>query len=240
MGLCLAIVSGKGGTGKSTVSCGLAVSFSRKGKSVAIIDLDKGLRCIDNYFGIEQNVVLDLSDAFSGADYSDVFYPVPNEKDIFVVPSPGADAKILPEDFADFLEKCKSAFDVVILDLSAGLDFEILSKSSGIKYICVSNQDPISVKDAAAVKNSLNNIRPLLIINKFDIVLLYDKKYGNIDNMIDNSGIQLLGIIPETPEMKRFPLLNRLKKRGRTIRALDRISGRLLGEKILLPKPENI
>ncbi|MBO4468135.1 MAG: tyrosine-protein kinase family protein, partial [Clostridia bacterium] len=52
MSLCLAVVSGKGGTGKSTVSCGLATSFSRKGNSVLIVDLDKGLRCIDSYFGI--------------------------------------------------------------------------------------------------------------------------------------------------------------------------------------------
>ena len=239
MALCLAVVSGKGGTGKSTVSCGLAISFSRKGKSVLIVDLDKGLRCIDSYFGIDDGVVYDLSDALSGNDYFDSLYPVENEKDIYVIPSAPDYYEIDQKAFSEFVEKCKTKFDVIIFDLSAGLDFSTVEKVKNLKYICVSNQDPISIKDAAAVRNKLGH-PPLLILNKFDVELLKSRKYGNIDNMIDNSGIQLLGIIPDTPDMKLFPIKNKLRKRGRTVKALNRITGRLLGENITLPRPDNI
>lgn len=240
MGKCFAVVSGKGGTGKSTVSCGLAVSFSRKGNSVLVIDLDKGLRCIDSYFGIDPDVVLDLSDAFTGNDISDVFYKINNENELYVIPSPPADFNINSDDFSVFLEKCGSRFDVIILDLPAGLDFSLIKNVPAIKYICVSNQDPVSIKDAAAVRNALNGISPLLILNKFDVELLGKRKYDNIDGMIDNSGIQLVGIIPDTKDMKMFPITNKFKKRGRIIKALNRITERLAGKSVKLPRPDNI
>ena len=239
MSLCLAVVSGKGGTGKSTVSCGLATSFSRKGNSVLIVDLDKGLRCIDSYFGIDDNVVYDLSDAFLNGDPSDAFYSVDDEKNLFIVPSPPADFNIDPKDFSSFLEKCRAKFDIIILDLPAGLDFSLIEGIKDIKYVCVTNQDPVSIKDAAAVKNRLD-VPPLLILNKFDVELLSNKRFSNIDDMIDGSGIRLLGIIPDTPEMKLFHVVNKFKKRGRTIKALNRITGRLSGESITLPRPDNI
>ena len=65
MSLNLAIVSGKGGTGKSTVSCGLALSLARMNKRVILIDLDAGLRCLDMFFGIEENIVFLPSDCIS-------------------------------------------------------------------------------------------------------------------------------------------------------------------------------
>ncbi|MCQ2451012.1 MAG: AAA family ATPase [Clostridia bacterium] len=241
MGLIFAIASGKGGTGKSTVSCGLAASFARKGKKVLIVDLDKGLRCIDTYFGIEEKVVYDLSDAFArGRDYKDVFYFAGENNDITVVPSASVDSSIDPNDFADFIEKCSNDYDVIILDLSAGLDFSLLSNIPKIRYICVANQDPISLKDAGVVKERLNDEKLYLIINKFDVDLILKEKYQNIDEMIDQSGIQLIGIIPETYDLKLFPITHKLKKRGRTVKALNRITGRLIGESIRLPRPENI
>lgn len=241
MGLIFAIASGKGGTGKSTVSCGLAVSFARKGKKVLIVDLDKGLRCIDTYFGIEEKVVYDLSDAFvGGREYKDVFYCAGENNDITVVPSPSVDSSIDPEKFADFIENCSHDYDVIILDLSAGLDFSLLCNIPKIKYICVVNQDPISIKDAGVVKERLNDEKVYLIINKFDVDLILKEKYQNIDEMIDESSVQLIGIIPETYDLKLFPITHKLKKRGRTVRALNRITGRLMGENIHLPRPENI
>lgn len=240
MELCLAVVSGKGGTGKSTVSCGLAVSFSRKGKSVLVVDLDSGLRCIDSYFGIDDNVVYDLSDAFVHGNVSDVFYGVLNEKNLYIVPSAPADFEINPKDFSVFVKNCSQRFDVIIFDLPAGLDFSILKNIPDVKYICVSNQDPVSIKDAAAVKNKITGSDALLILNKFDVELLKNRKYANIDGMIDNSGIRLLGIIPDTIDMKMFPVNNKFKKRGRIIKALNRITRRLMGEGVKLPRPDNI
>ena len=44
----IALVAQKGGTGKSTMAMHLAVCASREGKSVALIDLDEGVRMMSN------------------------------------------------------------------------------------------------------------------------------------------------------------------------------------------------
>ena len=62
MGICVATTSGKGGTGKSTVSVALAIAFAKMGKSVLLVDMDEGLRCLDLILGIDNKIVFDLSD----------------------------------------------------------------------------------------------------------------------------------------------------------------------------------
>ena len=54
--ICL-FVSGKGGVGKSALSANLAVLLARKGRSVALIDADIGLRSQDLLLGMENSVV---------------------------------------------------------------------------------------------------------------------------------------------------------------------------------------
>ena len=62
MGKIFAITSGKGGVGKSTVSAGLSLALSSLGYKVLLVDMDEGLRCLDLMLGIDNQVVLDLSD----------------------------------------------------------------------------------------------------------------------------------------------------------------------------------
>ena len=62
MGKILAVTSGKGGVGKSTVSLGLSFAFLGQNKKVLLIDMDEGLRCLDIMLGVDESVVFDLSD----------------------------------------------------------------------------------------------------------------------------------------------------------------------------------
>ena len=244
MSLNLAIVSGKGGTGKSTVACGMAIALARMNKRVVLIDLDAGLRCLDILFGIEENIVFDLYDAISSGNFEDALYfPDGYNKNICVVPAPPKDKVITKEQFAEFYSKCKKEFDAVILDLSAGLDFSLLEDIKSLKYICISNSDPVSVRDASFVADTLSEksaAKPLLIINRFDSELIKNKTYKNIDDIIDVSGIRLLGIVPFSRELMLFPVTHKLSKRAKSFKALNRIIRRLGGENVMLPKPQKI
>ncbi|MEG1027549.1 MAG: P-loop NTPase, partial [Oscillospiraceae bacterium] len=61
----ISVVSGKGGTGKSTISAGLALSLSNEDKKVLIVDFDIGLRALDIMLGVENSVVFDLGDVLN-------------------------------------------------------------------------------------------------------------------------------------------------------------------------------
>ncbi|MET1124190.1 MAG: Mrp/NBP35 family ATP-binding protein [Archaeoglobaceae archaeon] len=61
IGFRIAVMSGKGGVGKSTVAALLALHYARKGKSVGILDADFLGPSIPHLFGLEKNRVA-LSD----------------------------------------------------------------------------------------------------------------------------------------------------------------------------------
>src|SRR5690606_5128920 len=56
----IVVTSGKGGVGKTTSSASIANGLARRGKKVAVIDFDVGLRNLDLIMGCERRVVYDF------------------------------------------------------------------------------------------------------------------------------------------------------------------------------------
>ena len=83
----IAVVSGKGGTGKSTFSMNLAVAASRECR-VLLIDMDAGMRCLDLLLGVSESVVMDAADVMCGADIETVAAASLLYKNVFLLPAP--------------------------------------------------------------------------------------------------------------------------------------------------------
>ena len=62
----IVVTSGKGGVGKTTTSASLSSGLARKGKKVAVIDFDIGLRNLDLIMGCERRVVYDFVNVIQG------------------------------------------------------------------------------------------------------------------------------------------------------------------------------
>lgn len=243
MGICLATTSGKGGTGKSTVSCGLSIAFAKMNKSVLLVDMDEGLRCLDLLLGVDHKVVFDLSDILSGASIADGTYTLPQNSRISVIPAPQQIGNITADALSQFAEKVKSMYDVVFFDFPAGLDFSLYSAiGADTQFLTVCNPDPVSVRDAAAVCSSLpqNKNAARLIINRFDAEYIKKKIYSNIDDIIDISGFRLLGLVPQSKDLMLLSITHNLNKKTKAFKALYRIAKRLLGDEIRLPKIKKI
>ena len=66
VGELIAVVSGKGGTGKTTVCAGVASALAQAGESVLCIDCDTGLGNLDISLGISELNALSFADVLSG------------------------------------------------------------------------------------------------------------------------------------------------------------------------------
>ena len=66
MGQIIAVVSGKGGTGKTSVCAGVATALAQAGQSVLCIDCDIGLRNLDLTLGLADMALMDFSDVAQG------------------------------------------------------------------------------------------------------------------------------------------------------------------------------
>lgn len=243
MGICIATTSGKGGTGKSTISVGLAFCFAKMKKSVALVDMDAGLRCLDLMLGVDGEIVFDLSDVLSGHDISDASYQAPSNDLINVIPAPISLSRIDCAGLAAFSNKIKSMYDIVIFDFPAGIDFSLyraLDKKT--QFIVVCNPDPVSVRDASAVCNNLPDTlcEPRLVINRFDSQFIKKGIYSNIDDIIDISGFRLIGIVPQSNELMLLSASHHLNHKCKAFKALNRIARRLCGEELRLPKTKKI
>ncbi len=243
MGNVYAITSGKGGVGKSTVSVGLAFSFAKLGNKVLLIDMDEGLRCLDVMLGIDETVVFDLGDILAGDELENAIYPHPKIPNLHLIPAPSNLGSIEADALKTLALKLKANYDIVIFDFPAGIDFSLYtSLPLGTLFLTVAFPDPVTLRDASVVSQKLDEIgvKSKLILNCFDYKRTKQKIYKSIDDIIDQSGLQLLGIVPRSQELNLLSINHKLKPKGNSMKAFIRIAKRLSGESILLPKLKKI
>lgn len=239
MGRLIAVTSGKGGVGKSSVAIGLASTVAADGKTVLLIDLDAGMRCLDLMLGVSDRLVFDLADVLSGSkNLSDALLYPSDRKGMALLAAPSED-KWLPG-LRELLLSVTDHFDYTILDFPAGVCdglYDCLPRFAELLVVC--NPDPVSIRDAGKVGISLSRWEFLsvrLIINRFRPENIKNRRMSNIDDMIDACGIRLLAIIPEDESVYHSAVTGRpLQKGGRAAMAFKRLAKRMEGYSLPLP-----
>lgn len=239
----MAVTSGKGGVGKSTVSVGLGLAFAKMDKKVLLVDMDEGLRCLDLMLGIDESIVFDLSDILMGKEIEDAVYPCSLCDGLYLVPAPDKRDNIDAFSFRKLAAELSENYDVVIFDFPAGIDVSLYScLPKDTVFLTVAVPDPVSIRDASLMGNQLAalQLKARLIINRFIYKQSIKHKFKNVDEMIDTSSIQLIGIIPESDELTMLTTKHKLKKKGKAVSAFKRVAERLSEKRVLLPNPKKI
>jgi flagellar biosynthesis protein FlhG len=167
----IAITSGKGGVGKTTITANLGYALSALGFKVALFDADIGLANLDVMLRVnpEKNILNVLKNECS---LKDVVVEV--EKNLYLIPGESGEEII---NFADemslsnFLSQLDffEDFDFFIIDTSAGIDKRVqLFLDAADDVIIITVPEPAAITDAYAMVKVISEKRDIayMILNE--------------------------------------------------------------------------
>lgn len=236
---CILIASGKGGVGKSSITAGLGRIFCSAGLKTLLIDCDAGLSSLDIMLGLSEGSAFSWHDAYlERCSIYDAIIKNDELPDLLPAPVSPLDepADQVVKHAAELL---RDDYDIILIDAPAGLGRGLLRAAAAAKQlIVVATADEISVKDAAALdreirkRSDINESR--LIINRYDVKAAKKGKLLTIDDIIDKTTVQLIGVVPEDKNIMYSTVTGKTGKKSKSFKALQRISERINGKNVEL------
>ena len=158
MGEVISVISGKGGTGKTTVCAAVASCLAAEGSRVLCIDADIGLRNLDIALGMAELPVLAFTEVLEGnfTLMDATAHPELDKLFLLTAPSRAGDRSVSPAAFAMLLHDAREQFDYVLIDSAAGIgDSFRLATDSADRCVIVCTSDPACLRDAACTADLL-------------------------------------------------------------------------------------
>ncbi|MCR4941208.1 MAG: P-loop NTPase [Campylobacter sp.] len=205
----IAITSGKGGVGKSTISANLANILSQDGYKVALLDADIGLANLDVILNVKmgQNLLHVLKGECS---LKDILIPI--NENLMLIPGESGD-EILKFNsqflYERFLEEASELdkLDFMIIDTGAGIGGSTqMFLEAADEVVVVTVPDPASITDAYAVIKIVSRFKtnPLMLFNLVKNEAEANRIFENIKkvamlNIGEGLNLELIGYISQTP-----------------------------------------
>lgn len=215
----IAVGSGKGGVGKTTISANLATALAFFGKTV-VIDSDIALPNLHTHFGVDDPFV-SLLDVLKDPNYlEESIYSIrlrfkENERELHVIPastSVKALEEINIENFKKIVETLRDGYDYIVVDVAAGLSkYALVPMLSADRAYLVVNPDKASILDS-------QKVRKIADISGVEIGGVIVNRYRGEKKMVEYAekiiGSEVVGIVRESEIIKRswetgYPVLTR-------------------------------
>lgn len=232
------VASGKGGTGKSTVSVLLGARLAAHGRKTLLIELDSGLRSVDIIAGVCGKTVYDIEDVLCGrCEGAKAVVESPLYKGLSVISAPYEGGVVRPEALKKLVSAMTPYFDFIILDTAAGMGAPF-GAASGVcdMALLVLTPDQVTLRDGRIVADRLlaGGCRGLrLVMNRVS-----QKSFGDavrdLDECIDTVAVQLIAVIPESEALAAAAGGQALDAGSLAWHAADNLARRILGERVLL------
>ena len=204
MGVVITVTSGKGGTGKTSVTGGVAASLALMGRRVLCIDMDIGLRNLDISLGLSDRALMDFTDVAMGCcplARAAVSHPALPGLSLLTAPMS------LPQGLTEqkvraLLDTARTLYDVILIDSPAGLGPGFRLAACGAdRALVVATSDASSLRAAQRAVLALSSLKQIhLVMNRIQPRLLR-KLRSTIDDAMDAAGLPLMGVVPEDPRV---------------------------------------
>lgn len=205
MSTVIAVTSGKGGTGKTSLVGAVSSCLAALGYSTLCIDMDVGLRNLDLSLGLSDRALMDFTDVLQGrCPLERAVVEHPDIPGLFLLTAPlTLPGQLTLEQVREMLAQAKRRFDYILLDAPAGLGAGFqMAVCACDRAIVVSTTDASALRDAqrtvAELTRQVDQIH--LVVNRVQPKLLRKMRFS-IDSAMDAAGLPLLGVVPEDSQV---------------------------------------
>ncbi|TDQ39666.1 P-loop NTPase [Aureibacillus halotolerans] len=224
----IAVLSGKGGVGKTNVSVNLGIALTELNYSVLLVDMDIGMGNIDAMVGTYST--MSMADLLRGSgDVSTLIQPSLYGIDIIAGGSALAEELSPDEDVVQLalgeLEERFSKYDFVLFDLGAGISKDRVPVLTSVdRIIGVTVPEPPALTDLYSALKWVHHYEPMipiqLIVNKAVSEkegLAAAERIQAVAKRFLQKEVELLGVIREDPAVvssvkAQVPFVCRLPK----------------------------
>ena len=243
MGKIIAVVSGKGGTGKTSFTANVGLALAALGCHTLCLDCDITLRNLDLALGLSDRALMDFTDVIAGRctmEDAVVQHPKYPKLHLLTAPLSARPMPIAPEQMKALLDRIRQTYDYCLIDAPAGLGMGFhLASDYADRAVVVTNTDASSLRDAQHTVMELDGFPAgalHLVVNRVRKKLLR-QLHATIDDAIDKAGLPLLGVVPEDDALplcmnRGVPIL--LADGQSAATAYRNIAKRLQGERVPL------
>ena len=247
MGEVIVITSGKDKKKKTTTTANLGAALALRGKKVALVDTDIGLRNLDVVMGLENRIVYDIVDVVEGnCKLRQALIKDKRFADLFLLPAAQTRDKsaVDEQQMQNLVGQLKEEFDFILIDCPAGIEQGFKNAIAGAdRAIVITNAEISSIRDADRIIGLLeaSEIKnPELIINRLRPEMVKKGEMMDVEDILGLLSIDLIGVIPEdeniiTQTNKGEPAVT--NKKAPSGKAYVETARRILGENVEVTIP---
>lgn len=215
----ISIASGKGGVGKTTVTCNLATAMAEQNKRVLILDGDLGMANVDIFFGVRpKNTIEDL---MNGVSIQECITPAVKNIDILAGGSGLYNLTQLNafqrREMMNQVSELKFKYDYALIDTAPGLhDYVLHLNSVADQCVILITQDPSSFADAYALIKVLHQrykTQNFKVICNLIEEAQGDSLFVRFSEVVEKFlpvRLSYLGTLPQDVQLKKMQQMQRL------------------------------
>jgi septum site-determining protein MinD len=239
----IVITSGKGGVGKTTTTANLGMALAKRGRNIAVVDADFGLRNLDLLLGLENRIVYTAVEVLSGqCRLEQALVKDKRQPNLSLLPAAQNRMKdvVTADQMKQIVAQLVGKYDYIMIDSPAGIEMGFQNAiAAASEAIIVTTPEIAAVRDADRVVGLLeaNGVKKInLIVNRIKPAMVEANDMMSVEDVQEILAVNLIGVIPDdervivsTNRGEPLVLADQLSVAGI---AFDNIARRLEGEKV--------